>query len=334
MKTWQLRGQAGYGSALRGIVASRRDDEGSCRRAVGVRDHASILLPLVRRQVEGPQMPPVGTWRGLTAKGPIEDLLMPGRNYAHTLGDAGVEDWQPLEEHLGCVAGLAAEHASAFGSTAWGELAGRWHDLGKYAPKWQAYLRSFAPDPDVGDASVLDGRPGRIDHSSAGAAHILACCTGRLVGVDRNELPAAESALAMVIAGHHSGLPARSGFEADRLVGKQDLLAQARLGAPDDLLGLGLPEAPAFLRREALAGLDKKSMGQALLLRSELWTRMLFSALIDADRLDTERFMDERKHIVRNESRPTGDILAELILRVDLHLRQVAADQGQRKLAC
>ena len=49
------------------------------------------------------------------------------------------------------------------------KLAGRWHDLGKYTDDFQEYLMSFATDPEVVDVSILDGKPGRVDHSSAGA---------------------------------------------------------------------------------------------------------------------------------------------------------------------
>jgi hypothetical protein len=87
--------------------------------------------------------------------------------FAHT---RKVEPWQTMEEHLGEVAKHAACFASAFDSGAWGELAGFWHDLGKYADDFQSYLRVSAGDPVVEDASIVDGwKGGRVDHSTAGA---------------------------------------------------------------------------------------------------------------------------------------------------------------------
>jgi len=246
---------------------------------------------------------------------------MPHQHYAHTLEDKGIEEWQPLIDHLDRVATLAAAHSAAFDSAGWGELAGKWHDLGKYAPDFQAYLRSFSDDPEVRDASVLDGRPGRVDHSLAGAVQVLERCAGRLTGPDRDELPAAEAALAMVIAGHHSGLPARLGFEAERLgkTEKRDRLHQARLGgAPEELLGIEFPQHPGPLRFEA------RTPPPAKRLRCEFWTRMLFSALIDADRLDTERFMDEARASARGRSTPAEATLHALLDRVDAHLDGVA----------
>jgi len=45
-----------------------------------------------------------------------------------------------LEDHLRAVAGLAGEFASTFGHAEWGQLAGLWHDLGKYSLPFQNYI--------------------------------------------------------------------------------------------------------------------------------------------------------------------------------------------------
>jgi CRISPR-associated endonuclease/helicase Cas3 len=44
--------------------------------------------------------------------------------YAHSVEGHGPPHWQPLEDHLRQVGALAGEFAAAFGSAAWGELAG------------------------------------------------------------------------------------------------------------------------------------------------------------------------------------------------------------------
>lgn len=45
-----------------------------------------------------------------------------------------------LEEHLRAVADLAGEFALTFGHSDWGQLAGLWHDLGKYSSAFQGYI--------------------------------------------------------------------------------------------------------------------------------------------------------------------------------------------------
>jgi CRISPR-associated endonuclease/helicase Cas3 len=74
-----------------------------------------------------------------------------------------------LEEHLRDVAQLAALFASNLGASDWANLAGLWHDFGKYSPDFQSYIRSRSGY----EAHLVDGMPGKINHSSAGALHAL-----------------------------------------------------------------------------------------------------------------------------------------------------------------
>ena len=101
----------------------------------------------------------------------------PSVAYAHTRPDG---PWQPLEEHLRNVSKLAGDFAATFGAREWGELAGLWHDVGKYSKTFQARLR---------------GGPA-TDHSTAGAQ-----------GVIRVTDPQGGRLMAFAIAGHHAGLP-------------------------------------------------------------------------------------------------------------------------------
>jgi hypothetical protein len=85
-----------------------------------------------------------------------------------------------------------------------------------------------------------------VDHSSAGAVLVFERSAGKLTR--------AAAALAMTIAGHHSGLPALITFVDERLKPPEK---QARLkaaiagGVPDHLRALPLPEPPDFLRAAA-----------------------------------------------------------------------------------
>lgn len=185
-------------------------------------------------------------------------------HYAHTLEGLPPESWEPLPVHLDEVAKLAGEFASAFAASEWAEACGRWHDLGKYSVEFQDKLRLAN-----GYEAHLEGQPGRVDHSTAGAQHAQECIArvGWL--------------LAYVIAGHHSGLADASAL-AERLREREvrpwrPFADEQYLTAPE----LGLPPITTSHR-------DPRRFG----FQAAFFTRMLFSCLVDADRLATERFCD------------------------------------------
>ncbi|RYD34417.1 MAG: CRISPR-associated endonuclease Cas3'', partial [Verrucomicrobiaceae bacterium] len=102
---------------------------------------------------------------------------------------------EPYHGHINKTAFLAAKFASALfapGSPAaqtarsWGRLTGLWHDLGKFAPHWQNYLKSKV-DPHADELS------GKVDHSTAGA-------------ILTHGMPHFGDILSYIIAGHHAGL--------------------------------------------------------------------------------------------------------------------------------
>lgn len=181
-----------------------------------------------------------------------------------------------LTNHLAGVAALAACHARKFGAEDWGHLAGLWHDLGKYRSRFQKYMRlasGFEADAHI------KGETGRAPHSTAGA--ILAC----------DRFGAAGRVLAYLIAGHHAGLYDWFGGLDARLdsADSRDELNQALAeNPPADILDHG-----AFT--PDLRAIPGGKDGFAL------WVRMLFSCLIDADRLDTEAYMDAGKSAQRGD---------------------------------
>ena len=205
-------------------------------------------------------------------------------HYAHSLPGQPKSEWQVLEEHLVSTSDLAENFATSF-APGWGSIAGLWHDAGKYR---RAFQLRIGVDPE---AHVSD----RVDHSTVGA----------LIAKDRGA-----SLLSSVIAGHHGGL---SDFEdlRSRLESKRDLLDDARAGGlPARIEEQTVPAPPSWL--------VKSSDPKAAL---SLWTRFVFSALVDADFLDTERFYAGGK--LRDPgARPT---IAELRLRLDKHLDELTA---------
>lgn len=208
------------------------------------------------------------------------------KHFAHSLAGRPPEEWHGLQKHLTDTAELAESFAHTY-AEGWGRLAGMWHDAGKYQ---RAFQLRIGADPDI---HVNE----RVDHSTVGA------------------LIAKNRALSFVIAGHHGGLANSEALSA-RLMDteKRDLLIQARKdGLPQSLEEQPQAAIPSWMRD---AG-DSASFS--------MWTRFLFSALVDADFLDTERFY--AGGVDRDlGARPN---LAELKQRMDEYLSRKTAGAKQ-----
>lgn len=141
-----------------------------------------------------------------------------------------------LASHLRETARRAGEFAAPFASSNWGRLAGLWHDLGKYQPDFQRYIRSAS-----GFDAHIETAPGKVKHAIAGAIHAA------------DSLGSYGRLLAYLIAGHHAGLPdwhpaeAKGAALSQELKGEAATLAKSKSGgAPSEILesGIKLPKPP------------------------------------------------------------------------------------------
>ncbi|MEM1042766.1 MAG: CRISPR-associated helicase Cas3' [Bacteroidota bacterium] len=210
--------------------------------------------------------------------------------HAHTPNDR--DEWHPLDAHLSDVADEAADFAARFGkgehaksAAALARWAGLWHDLGKAWPEFQEYLL----------ACDRAKREGRKSPSSPGSHAIWGAILARLC---RKSLGDAWKDLALPIAAHHAGLKSPGSLEpqlmeaADEadLSPYHELARHLEAGA---MQRFAVPEDPH---------------------RRELRTRMVLSALADADYLDTERHFNEKK-AARREGFESLNVLAERLER-------------------
>ncbi len=183
-----------------------------------------------------------------------------------------------LHEHLREVAKLAAAMAADFNGEEWAKLAGLWHDLGKYRQAFQGYIKKesgYEPDAHIEQAH------GRIDHSTAGALYA--------VDYDR----AAGRFLSYLIAGHHAGLPDWTSGNSGAAALEIRLSSGKKKGYLTETLEADIPQDildPEFSLSKPLGGSEGL----------HFWLRMLFSCLVDADFLDTEKFMDPDSATMRN----------------------------------
>ena len=203
--------------------------------------------------------------------------------YAHSRRPEEQGSWQDLREHLDSVATLAEEFAPLEWK-AHARLAGLWHDVGKYQLAFQRYIAS---DPEVSNESVGSNR---VQHSIVGAS--LSWKDGP------HGWP-----IALAVQAHHGKLKTVNLLRnAVENVGKDLLGAAERNGLPPDLMRTPVPKLPAEAQYDALY--------------LALGIRFVFSALVDADSLDTERWD-------RGAARGTCcSTIAELATRTEVACRE------------
>lgn len=185
------------------------------------------------------------------------------------------EHSQTLKDHLYGTADLAGKFAARFGKRDWGYCCGMLHDIGKYSLAFQEKIRNDSKK--------------RVDHSTAGAKVCLE--KGGWHGI-----------MSYCIAGHHAGLPdygnSSDGGDAPTLEGRRKKKIEDYSVYKNEI------EIPVI---ETIPFDPQIEPDRDFSL--SVFIRMLYSCLVDADFLDTEKFMTNGQ--VPRESGEGVDILLQ-----------------------
>ena len=225
--------------------------------------------------------------------------------YAHSREGKSRAEWQRLEEHLHGVAERARRFGSQFQSADWAWNAGWLHDLGKATNAFQSYLlRSNGLDDSEYDADGSES-----NHASTGAAF----------AEDRLRLPG--RVLTYLLAGHHAGLPDWDTSETGNAAlvrrleeGRKNLATIQAFAADVQAKMLPLSKPPPFVKPENF----------------HFWVRLLFSCLVDADRLDSEKFENGEKTALRSTFPSIGDLAPKLFQALETLEQKAKAGEVNR----
>lgn len=240
------------------------------------------------------------------------NVTMSADFFAHSLEGRPETDWEPLEAHLEETARYACLFLGRIHSdlAIWGELVGRWHDLGKYLDEFREKLR---------------GKAVSVDHAGVGAAY--ACEQFKSLGL----------ALAFAIAGHHTGLANLAANDRDDLLHVSRTPLKVRLGdnmtalrqvagrLPDSVTQKQTLELPQWL--VAMTPGDEANRSFVF------FVRLLFSALVDADRLATGDFYARAEGKEPEHVSLQYEPLNVLRDRLDAHIDGLAGDAAAEHLS-
>lgn len=179
--------------------------------------------------------------------------------FAHSGNQPDCSDWQYLPNHLLAVGDQAGTNAVYFSAESFARMAGLLHDLGKYSPQFKKRLA---------------GENIRVDHATAGAKVVI------------KKYGQLGKLLAYAIAGHHAGLA--NGIDAGQ--GRSTLKERLALDFGNEipliddtwLQEINLPEKLPHPPLKMAAGFEG--------FQCAFFIRMIYSCVVDADYLDTDKF--------------------------------------------
>lgn len=218
---------------------------------------------------------------------------------SHLYQDKENGQWviQTNEEHQNGVAELAEFFAAQFGLSAWGRALGLIHDKGKERASFQKYIR-------VANGLPVTDKNYYPEHHHAYVGGVL---VSRMMGMSVLNL------LSNQIISHHTGL--HDYIDAEQILQEKTL--------PEDIdvenIDINIPVLVKELGKSAFSSscVEMKHFHHL--------SRMLFSCLVDADRLDTERFMDVDTWQKRGSTSTVASLLPMLESYI-LKLQSDAAD--------
>lgn len=223
-----------------------------------------------------------------------------GALYAHSRDDLPKEQWQTLGEHLEGVGELARQFGRAFHAEGICHESALLHDAGKASRKFQ---------------KRIEGLGGRVDHSTAGAI------------IARERFGVAGALMAPVIAGHHGGLPNwsdESGLRTSLMSRFSKAYISSSVEGYERFFDVVHPDPSEVEDALQLLGSSCKLLNEYLF-SLFTFTRLVYSSLVDADWLDTERFMCPGDFQIRSYNHAT---LEEMSRRLDQHLSNLANGSG------
>lgn len=224
---------------------------------------------------------------------------------------------QSVTNHLEQVANIASNNSSKLGLSKAGELLGLLHDFGKFSQAFQNYIGSATGVINQDEDEYVDSvrLKGRIDHSTAGAKFIWDRAKGQ-----KQSTEIAAQVLSLCLASHHSGLIDCISVDGGNMFEERLNRPEERIHYSEtvkkadkelitritDLISGGEVFNTILDSLKKIALKENSQYSITAQFQCGLMARMLFSCLIDADRIDTSDFENPKNGKQRQHGQFTG----------------------------